>query len=140
MPSQLNIYCDGGARGNPGPAASAFIVKDSSGQIIHEQGFYLGTSTNNQAEYQAVIESLKWLSTTNYKLSTVNYYLDSQLVVNQLKGTFKVKDENLKLKKQEVEKLLDQLGQLEIRNFVYVPRTQNSRADFVVNKTLDNHS
>ena len=70
----------------------------------------------------------------------MNYYLDSQLVVNQLKGTFKVKDENLKLKKQEVEKLLDQLGQLEIRNFVYVPRTQNSRADFVVNKTLDNHS
>lgn len=133
----ISIYCDGGARGNPGPAAAAFVVKDSSGKILHEQGFYLGVATNNQAEYQAVIESLKWLSTMNYELSTVNYFLDSQLVVNQIKGEFKVKDANLKTKIIEIQKLL---GQLEIRNFLYVPRAQNAAADFVVNQTLDKNS
>ena len=61
LPPSLSIYCDGGARGNPGPAASAFIVKDSSGHEIFKQGFYLGVTTNNQAEYTAVIKALEWL-------------------------------------------------------------------------------
>ena len=139
MPNQISIYCDGGARGNPGPAASAFVVKDSSGKIIHEQGFYLGTATNNQAEYQAVIEALKWLSTMNHQLSTINFYLDSQLVVNQLKGEYKVKDPGLKIKHLEIKRLISNF-KFQISNFVYVPREQNSRADFVVNQTLDNHS
>jgi len=139
MPNQISIYCDGGARGNPGPAASAFVVKDSSGKIIHEQGFYLGTATNNQAEYQAVIEALKWLSTMNHQLSTINFYLDSQLVVNQLKGEYKVKDPGLKIKHLEIKRLISNF-KFQISNFVYVPREQNSRADFVVNQTLDKNS
>lgn len=133
----LRVFCDGGARGNPGPAASAFVAIDEYGRLIHQQGFYLGVTTNNQAEYQAVIEALRWLSTTNHELLTVNFYLDSQLVVNQLKGEFKIKNQVLKMKKGEVENLLDQLGQLKIINFSFVPREQNSAADLLVNQTLD---
>ena len=136
----MRIHTDGGARGNPGPAACAFVVTDNRGHLIHQQGFYLGIATNNQAEYQAVIEALKWISALNSQPSTLNFYLDSQLVVNQLNGEFKVKDKKLKTKKLEVEKILGQLGQLEIRNFSFVRREQNQAADLLVNQTLDKNS
>ena len=131
----LNIYCDGGARGNPGPAASAFIVRDESGKILHQQGFYLGIATNNQAEYSAVLKALEWVSEKSSN-SEIIFYLDSLLVVNQLKGSFKVKDpilknENLKIKK------LNSKFKLQISNFVYIPRSQNFLADKIVNETLD---
>ncbi|MEK7091111.1 MAG: ribonuclease HI family protein [Patescibacteria group bacterium] len=136
----MRIHTDGGARGNPGPAACAFVATDDHRQLIHQQGFFLGVATNNQAEYQAVIEALKWVSTLNSPLSTLNFFLDSQLVVNQLKGIFKIKDPVLTTKKKEAEKLLDQLEQLEIRNFTYVPREQNTAADLLVNQTLDKNA
>lgn len=134
----LSVYCDGGARGNPGPAASAFVVKDASGQVIYRQGIYLGIATNNQAEYQAVIQAIKWLS-ANHPASPANFYLDSQLVVNQLMGRFKIKDQALKIKHLEIMKLIAS-HKLEIANFVYIPRAQNSIADFQVNLTLDQKS
>ena len=139
----MRIHTDGGARGNPGPAACAFVATDDRGHLIHQQGFYLGVATNNQAEYQAVIAALKWLNEQMHKWPNeqiVNFYLDSQLVVNQLNGNFKVKDICLKTKFLEIRNYLDQLGQLEIRNFEYVPRSQNAAADLLVNQTLDNHS
>lgn len=160
----LNIYCDGGARGNPGPAASAFIVKDPGGKVLHQQGFYLGIATNNQAEYQAVIEAMKWLSSfqspptaqdakRSFELGgdlrggiEVNFYLDSELVVRQLTGIYRVKDQNLKIKKLEIDKLITREARgtrnykLKIKNFVHIPRSQNSAADLLVNKTLDSHS
>ncbi len=132
----FNVYCDGGARGNPGPAAAAFVVKDASGQVIHRQGTYLGIATNNQAEYQAVIEAIKWLSTRNMSAS---FYLDSQLVVNQLMGRFKIKDQTLKIKYLEIMKLIAS-HKLTIAGFAYIPRAQNSIADFQVNLTLDQKS
>ncbi len=130
------IHTDGGARGNPGPAACAFVATDDSGRLIHQQGFYLGIATNNQAEYQAVIESLKWLSAMNHEPITVNYYLDSQLVVSQLKGLFKIKDPGLKIKNLEIKELIKNY-KLKIKNFTYIPREQNSAADHLVNQTLD---
>jgi|SRR3989344_2808047 len=138
---QLSVYCDGGARGNPGPAASAFVVLDSAGQLVHEQGFFLGTATNNQAEYQAVLEALRWLA--SYQPAQdhhliVNFYLDSQLVVNQINGFWKIKDSILRQKVSEVKKLIENC-KLEIVNFVYIPRIRNSRADLLVNVTLDKH-
>ena len=137
----LNIYCDGGSRGNPGPAASAFVVQDPNNQIIHKQGHFLGVATNNQAEYQAVIEALKYISSLNSHVSSLNFYLDSLLVVNQINGKFKIKDTQLKEKFLEIKKYLGRLEQLEIRIiFSYVPRSQNSSADLLVNETLDNHS
>ncbi len=135
----LNIFCDGGSRGNPGPSASAFIVYDPSGALVYEQGFYLGVGTNNQAEYQAVHEALKYLTTHylshNPQPTTLNFYLDSELVVKQLTGVYKIKDENLKLKAQEIKNLIF-LSSAKI-NFTYIPREKNSAADKLVNSTLD---
>lgn len=144
--STLNIYCDGGSRGNPGPAASAFIVLDEFGKIMHQQGFFLGVATNNQAEYQAVIEALKWLTTMNPQLSTLNFYLDSQLVVNQIKGIYKIKNPDLKIKNLEIQKLIAREARrsrnckLKISNFEYIPRTQNHIVDKLVNQTLDKNA
>lgn len=137
----MRIHTDGGARGNPGPAACAFVATDESGALIYQRGFYLGVATNNQAEYQAVIESLKWLSlqTTKDQKLTANFYLDSQLVVNQINGLFKIKDPNLKIKYLEIKKLIAN-SQLQIANFTYIPREQNSAADRLVNETLDKTS
>ena len=131
----LNIYCDGGARGNPGPAASAFIVRDESGKILHQQGFYLGVATNNQAEYSAVLKALEWVSEKSSN-SEIIFYLDSLLVVNQLKGSFKVKDPILKIENLKIKKLISNF-KLQISNFVYIPRSQNFLADKIVNETLD---
>ena len=136
--NQLAIYCDGGSRGNPGPGASAFIVKNQSGQVIHQQGFYLGSSTNNQAEYQAVIEALKWLL-KHHELSnkiTATFYLDSLLVVSQINGTYKIKDQKLKLKNIEIKNLIETYG-LGFVVLKHVPRSLNSAADRIVNEVLD---
>ena len=136
----LNIYCDGGARGNPGPAAAAFEVKDPSGRILNQSGIFLGHATNNQAEYQAVIDSLSWLLeirfTKTYNLIAIHYFLDTQLLVNQLSGNFKVKEPQLRIKFLTAKQLADKLA-IDI-NYSYIPRLQNYQADRLVNITLDN--
>ena len=136
---QLSIYCDGGARGNPGPAASAFVVQDSSGKILHEQGFYLGPTTNNQAEYEAVIQALKWVSTLHNSSFNIHFFLDSLLVVNQLKGLYKVKNQNLLSKFSAIKELIIQYSIFNIQ-YSYIPRAQNFRADLLVNQTLDSEA
>jgi len=136
----LNIYCDGGARGNPGPAACAFVVVDPRGQTLYEQGQYLGITTNNQAEYQGVLIALHWLVHNYPGLPQAQFHLDSQLVVNQLNGLWKTKDITLQQKVIEVHKLLGRLDQLKIRNFKYIPRSLNYRADLLVNQTLNTSS
>jgi ribonuclease HI len=133
----LSIFCDGGSRGNPGSAASAFVAKDETGRVIHQQGFYLGTATNNHAEYQAVIEALKWLSTNPEPV--VNFYLDSELVVRQLTGVYRVKDPNLQNKNAEVKNLITNY-KLQIKDFIHIPREQNAAADSLVNSVLDSRS
>ena len=135
----MRIHTDGGARGNPGLAACAFIATDDSGRLIHQQGFFLGMATNNQAEYQAVIEALKWLLTLSPQLTALNFYLDSQLVVNQLKGEFKIKDRILKIKNLEIKELIKNC-KFKIENYWYVSRAQNTAADFLVNQTLNKNS
>lgn len=135
---QLTLDCDGGARGNPGPAASAFVVFDESGQVVYQAGKYLGEGTNNQAEYEAVWLAVNWLG-QNYPQAEVEFRLDSQLVVNQLKGNFKVKDPELKIKYSEIKSLIENC-KLKIVNFSYVPRIKNFLADNLVNQTLDIHT
>jgi len=140
MTNELNIHCDGGARGNPGPAASAFVVTDTQGLTIYEQGFYLGVSTNNQAEYHAVLYALRWLSENDAAIRHVNFFLDSQLVVNQLNGLWKIKDPGLKVIHTEIQNQILSLHHSVPKTiFSYIPRTQNSRADLLVNQTLDQH-
>ncbi|MEK9200921.1 MAG: ribonuclease HI family protein [Patescibacteria group bacterium] len=135
----ISIFTDGGSRGNPGPAASAFIIYDSSNTTLHQHGFYLGIATNNQAEYQAVIEALKYIRDTLYEIHNTNFYLDSELVVKQLRGEYKIKDPNLQTKSQEIKNIIFLLPSNSVR-FTHVPREQNSAADALVNKTLDSLS
>lgn len=143
----IKIFCDGGSRGNPGLAASAFVAYEWFGNTaenmrkIHEQGRFLGTATNNTAEYEAVILALDWLSQQRRE-DQINFNLDSKLVVSQINGDFKVKDSNLiKLFTQVSQKLanLRKLPNLSVV-FNYVPREENFEADKLVNKTLDENS
>jgi len=135
----LLIFTDGGARGNPGPAAIGFIIKDNYGEVLVELGKFIGRATNNVAEYQAVIEALTWLK-NNYQrkeLSNyqINFFLDSNLVVNQLNGRFKIKDAKLKnliIKVRCLEKEIN--GKI---FYHFIPRQKNHHADFLVNQTLD---
>lgn len=137
MPDQISIYCDGGSRSNPGPAACAFVVIDSAGRTLHEHGTYLGPATNNQAEYQAVIEALHWLLDNCATVPLCNFYLDSQLVVNQIIGLWRIKDSILLQKHLEIKKQIKNFPQSTF-HFVNIPRSRNSRADLLVNTTLDN--
>lgn len=135
---RLKVFTDGGARGNPGPGACAFVVKDEAGNLREKRGKFLGMSTNNEAEYQAVIEALSYLGNTSDRrsISDVDFFLDSNLVVNQLNGKFKVKESRLRellLKVRELERAMEdaQIG------YSHVPREENSEADGLVNETLD---
>ncbi len=133
--SVLKIYCDGGARGNPGPAAAAFIVV-RDGKVIFSKSKYLGVSTNNYAEYSGVLIAVEWLSKNiKERKAGVRFFLDSELVTNQLKGNYKVKSNNLKplvLKIKEKEK------RIPFRiSYGSVSRSKNKLADHLVNKVLD---
>lgn len=133
----ITIHTDGGARGNPGPAAVGVVIHKEKKEIARF-GTYIGRTTNNVAEYTAVIKALSWvlshLSDLS-NLSNLDFFLDSILVVNQLNGTFKVKDANLRLLLVTIKTLEQQINAA--ITYSYVPREQNKQADFVVNQTLD---
>jgi ribonuclease HI len=128
------IYSDGGARGNPGPAAIAFLIISENGQVLTINSRYIGSHTNNQAEYKALIAALE--SAVALNAEKVISHLDSQLVVKQLTGEYTVKNSELK-------KLWNKVGELNRRfkkvSFVSVPRTniQIQKADALVNEALD---
>jgi ribonuclease HI len=137
-PNSLKIYCDGGARGNPGPAASAFVVINNENLVFYKQGFYLGKATNNQAEYCAVLKAFEWYVSTS-QAGSLTFYLDSLLVASQLKGVYKIKDPSLKMYYSQIKHIID-THQLQVLDYVHIPRALNARADFVVNQTLDNYA
>lgn len=133
----MTIFTDGGARGNPGPAAAAFVVIDKDGNIVYRAGRYLGRATNNVAEYTAVCDALHWLKgfeVTQKLPDTITFKLDSLLVVQQLNGRFKIKNPALIELVGFVQKLR---GTLPVTHFVHVPRAKNRLADALVNETLD---
>jgi len=135
----LNIHCDGGARGNPGPAAIGFVVEDSSKRRIYEYGEGIGETTNNAAEYQAVVLALRWLSGYLHGRNTIdclNFFLDSQLVVNQLNGNFKIKKPHLRQYHNQI-KTLEKNLKIKV-GYQYIPREQNTQADKLLNQALDN--
>ena len=92
---KITIYTDGGSRNNPGPSAIGILIYDESGNEIMRHSDFLGTATNNIAEYCAVVAALEIAISLNAR--EINFYLDSALVVNQLNNVFKVKDEKMKL-------------------------------------------
>ncbi len=129
---ELKIYCDGGARGNPGPAAGAFVVLADNKEIAAE-GKSFRVATNNEAEYGAVIMAMTWLLKNN--AASVVFYLDSELVVKQLNGVYKIKSKKLLPLAAKIKKLeRDFSGKIKFEN---VRRGKNKRADQLVNQTLD---
>lgn len=138
--NKLIVHTDGGSRGNPGHGAVGAIIKSENGEILKSISQTIGQTTNNVAEYKAVIAALEWIKNnkeqiTNNKELMAQFYLDSKLVVNQLNGYFKIKDSKLR-------DLLVQIRQLEQAvggNVMYtlIPREKNREADRLVNVALD---
>ncbi len=127
------VFCDGGARGNPGPAAVGFVVV-RDGDIILKSSKYLGVTTNNVAEYSAVIIALQYL--LRIKATTdVHFAMDSQLVVKQLNGEYKVKNEKLKKLYLQVKELEEKFDDKII--FKWLSRKRNDVADSLVNTELN---
>ncbi len=139
---KLNIFTDGGARGNPGPAAAAYVILNDQGEFLEKCGKYLGKSTNNIAEYQAVILALGYLLKSGLaaKYKTIHFHSDSLLAVSQINGRWKIKDRNLRELSAKVNFMLAELANnfvpLSIK-FLHIPRSKNYLADKLVNETLD---
>jgi len=130
--SRLTVNVDGGARGNPGPAAIGVVVREGDGGVLQEVGETIGEATNNVAEYKALlrgIELARTLGATELELRG-----DSELVVRQVEGRYKVKNAGMKPLYQEVMKALREVDSWSIR---HVRREQNAEADRLVNEALD---
>lgn len=130
----VTIYSDGGSRGNPGPSAAGFVVLNNRQEVIAEGGEYLGVTTNNQAEYQGVRIGLEKALELGYK--KVDFKVDSMLVVNQMKGLYKIKNRELWPINERIRTLMTQFDRV---TFAHVNRQFNQLADGMVNKTLDAH-
>lgn len=139
MNREIRVFTDGGARGNPGPAAIGVYIEDSRGKQLEGIGKIIGIATNNTAEYKAVIEALSWI-VKNIKIlskdTKILFFLDSLLVCSQVKGVFKVKDANLK-SLLEIVREKEAIIPFPI-SYSHIPREKNQNADSFVNAALDN--
>lgn len=135
--SNLFINTDGGARGNPGPAAIGVVIKNDRGEIIGKISKTIGSNTNNYAEYTAVIAALDWVKEKNIRKDKgrISFFLDSTLVVNQLNGLFKVKENSLRVLIYKVRELENAVGGNV--SYSYIPRGKNHEADLLVNEAFD---
>ncbi len=129
---RVKLYTDGGSRGNPGPSASGFVLLDEDDKIIEDKGVYLGVTTNNQAEYTALKLGLE--EALRRQMVVVDVFMDSLLVVNQMKGSFKVRNRDLWPIHSSIMELTRQFKQV---SFTHVPRELNKLADAAVNRALD---
>ena len=129
---QATLFADGGSRGNPGPAASAAILLDGEGEPIEEIGAYLGEATNNVAEWTALLLGLEAAQRRGIRRLAVR--LDSELVVKQLRGEYRVKNAGLLPLYQKAVKLLRHFDEVDVR---HVRRALNTLADRLVNHVLD---
>lgn len=129
----LIVHTDGGSRGNPGPSAVGVVIKTESGEVLEAFNRYIGETTNNQAEYRGVQAALDLL--TKYKVAEVRFVLDSELVVKQLRGEYKMKNADLRpLHTDILQRVADAPFSA---SFTHVLRAQNKEADAEVNKALD---
>lgn len=126
------LRADGGSRGNPGPGALGYVLCDASGAEVEARGEFLGTCTNNVAEYRALIAGLH--AATRHSVRSLVVRMDSELVVRQMLGQYKVKNEGLKPLHAEAKQVAAKLGAV---RFESVPRDDNGRADALVNEALD---
>jgi ribonuclease HI len=128
----LRLYTDGAARGNPGPAGLGVVIEDDQGMRLRGLCRYVGTATNNQAEYLALIEGLRAIA--DWKPDRVEVFLDSRLVVEQLNGTFKVKSRELQPLHAMAQGLLRSLPSAVV---AHVERERNRGADALANRAID---
>ena len=126
------VNVDGGARGNPGPAAIAAVVHDADGAVLLERGERIGTATNNVAEYRALLLGIG--QAAELGADEVELVGDSELIVRQVSGEYKVKDATMRELHAEVRRALEEFGSWSIR---HVRREQNAEADRLVNEVLD---
>ena len=137
--SKVVVYTDGGSRGNPGPAAVGVVIQGADGRTFKEYAEPLdGPKTNNEAEYEAVIFALKklkqLLGKEKTRETTVDFKVDSELIASQLNGDFKVDEERLQLLWMQVHNLKFDFKKLV---FKAIPREKNQRADWLLNRALD---
>ena len=131
MHQQVDLFTDGGSRGNPGPAGAGFVISDARGPIL-SRGIFLGTTTNNVAEYAAVREGLT--AAKEMQVQSVRLFSDSQLLVRQLNGQYRVKSENLKGLYADCMELLSSFSSWQI---THVYREKNTEADAMANRAMD---
>jgi ribonuclease HI len=134
---QFTIHADGGSRGNPGPSGAGAMIRDHLGSSVASVSQYLGTRTNNFAEYEAVIlafETLTKLLKGKTSTTEVVVKMDSELVVKQMKGLYKVKHPVLK---GQYARLTHAAGAFGTVSFTHVPREENSDADALANAAMD---
>lgn len=129
---KLDIYVDGGARGNPGPAAIGAVIKKEDGQVIEEYKEYIGEATNNVAEYRALLKALELAA--KHAPCALRLYTDSELMCNQMLGNYKVRNDALA---ELFASAQGMLGKFENVSFFHIPREQNKQADKLVNQALN---
>ena len=128
---RATLFTDGGARGNPGPAAIGFVLSQI-GSLPIEHGEYIGTATNNQAEYKALLAGVSVAKKQG--VQELQCFLDSELVVKQVRGEYRVKNVELKLLLADIKKVIVDFSSI---TFQHVPRSKNAHADKLVNEALD---
>ncbi len=132
MSTRLVVNVDGGARGNPGPAAIAAVVTTPAGEVVEEGSQTIGTATNNVAEYRALLFGIE--RARELAADEVELIGDSELIVRQVRGEYRVKDAALRDLHAQVRRALDGFDRWSIR---HVRREENARADVIVNEALD---
>jgi ribonuclease HI len=137
----LTIFTDGGTRGNPGPASSAFVVFDHEDAVLFEQSKFLPSATNNEAEYIAMISALSWVvSQLNMErlIASLVVKSDSELIVKQITGVYTAKNPTLRPLWEEAVALYEEIRALVPRfQLIHVRREQNSHADALCNACMD---
>ncbi len=129
---KARLFTDGGARGNPGPAAYGFVLETEDGTVLAAEGEAIGTATNNVAEYTGLIAGLR--KTIELQVPDVEVVSDSELMVKQMRGEYRVKNEALRDLYEQAIRLADKLANVEYR---HVKRAHNELADRLVNQALD---
>jgi ribonuclease HI len=132
---EAKLFTDGGSRGNPGDSACAYVICNLDGSVVEKSGYYMGMATNNQAEYYGFKKGLE--RARDLGIDKISLYSDSQLVVNQMNGFYKVKNQELAPLHQDVAQLAQSFEKV---SFTYVPRELNKIADKEVNRILDDQA
>lgn len=137
MNKHFSLYTDGGARGNPGPAAIGGVILDATDKVVKEFSRYIGETTNNQAEYKALVFGLEQVAKkagAKTSQTELKVFMDSELIVKQMKGEYRVRDLNLQPLYAKVQKIAQKFERI---TFTHIRREKNAHADALVNQALD---